>query len=91
MKKIIARLPYGLKLRWREVVDTIMLKEKRDVTVKDITDFIQIRARVANNSIFGKILSNAKRNDPNNHGKQRPRVINYGTQGKPYDKTSFGK
>ena len=69
LKKIIDRLPYGLKLRWREVVDTVMQKEKRDVTVKDITDFIQIRARVANHPIFGKILSDAKRNDPNNHGK----------------------
>ena len=32
LKNIIARRPYGLKLRWREVVDTVMQKEKRDVT-----------------------------------------------------------
>ena len=91
LKKIIDRLPYGLKLKWREIVDTVMQKEKRDVTVKDITDFIQIRARVANHPIFGKISSDAKRNDPNNYSKQRPRVRNYGTQGKPHDKTGVGK
>ena len=46
---------------------------------------------MANHPIFGKISSGAKRKDPNNYSKQRPRVRNYGTQGKPHDKTGVGK
>jgi hypothetical protein len=44
MRKIIDRLPFSLKAKWREVVDGIMQRERRDATVKDISDFIEARA-----------------------------------------------
>ena len=81
LRKIVDRLPFSLKLKWRELVDTTMQRENRDVTVKDITSFIETRARVANNPIFGK-LSCEKRNDSAKNRKQHPSARNCATHGK---------
>lgn len=69
LRKIVDRLPYPLRLKWRELVDTITQKEARDPNLKDITDFVEARSRVTNHPIFGKIQgepnrsSNLKHND----------------------------
>ena len=39
-------LPYPLRLKWCELVDTIMQKEARDPNLKDITDFVEARFKV---------------------------------------------
>ncbi|XP_071958625.1 uncharacterized protein [Antedon mediterranea] len=65
LRKIIERLPYRLRLRWREVVDTIIVKEKRDVNIKDITKFVTDKARVATHPVFGKIEPVKSTNSPN--------------------------
>lgn len=68
LRKIVDRLPYPLRLKWRELVDTITHKA-RDPNLKDITDFVEARSRVNNHPIFGKIQgepsqsSNLKHND----------------------------
>ena len=79
LKKIIDRLPYGLRLKWRDAVDTIAQRENRDVTLKDIADFVASRARAANHPIFGQITET--RNTPN-QGKPKPKARSYATQGK---------
>lgn len=33
LRKIINRLPFGMRLKWRDVVDGIVAKEERDVTL----------------------------------------------------------
>ena len=55
LRKIVERLPYPLRLKWRELVDTITQNEARDPNLKDITDFVEARSRVTNHPIFGKI------------------------------------
>ncbi|XP_028419080.1 uncharacterized protein LOC114544724 [Dendronephthya gigantea] len=55
LKKIVDRLPVSLRVKWRELVDVIIQKEDRELTVKDVTDFVIARARLANYPIFGKI------------------------------------
>lgn len=35
LKKIIDRLPYSMRLKWRDIVDCIIEEEARDVTVRD--------------------------------------------------------
>eukprot|EP00794_Sanderia_malayensis_P013184 gene13184-14532_t len=60
LKKVIDRLPYGLKLQWRDVVDRIMERENREITVHDITEFVSTKARAATHPIFGKIVNENK-------------------------------
>jgi hypothetical protein len=91
MRKIIDRLPFSLKAKWREVVDGIMQRECRDATVKDISDFIEARARVANHPIFGKISSDGRRNNSPNPRKQPFSVKNYATFGEQIPPTTFNK
>ena len=82
MKKIVERLPFSLKIKWRETVDSIMQREKRDANLRDIAEFIETRARVTNHPIFGKISNDNKHTDLPS-GKRQPHhhVRNYATQG----------
>ena len=57
LRKIVERLPYPLKLKWHDLVDTISQKEKRDPNLKDISEFVEARSRAANHPIFGKVQS----------------------------------
>ncbi len=91
MRKIIDRLPFSLKAKWREVVDGMMQRERRDATVKDISDFIEARARVANHPIFGKISRDGRRNESPNPRKQPFSVKNYATFGEQIPPTTFNK
>ena len=94
LRKIVDRLSFSLKLSWREKVDTVMQKENREVTVKDITDFIVARARVANHPIFGRIMNDSKQSGFSKTGKQQPRVKSYATQSnllQPYHATGVSK
>jgi len=56
-RKIIDKLPFGLKQRWREVADNISEEKKREITIEDITEFIDRKARAANHPIFGNLTS----------------------------------
>ena len=40
LKKLIERLPYTMRAKWRETVDRIIEREARDVTIKDINEFV---------------------------------------------------
>ena len=85
LKKIIDRLPYGFRLQWRDVVDRIIQRERRDITVQDITDFVLAKARAATHPIFGKITSDSKMKPaftkPNRQ--TGPRSAGFATQAEP--------
>ena len=55
LKKLIDRLPYTMRAKWRETVDRIIEKEARDVTIKDVNEFVSTRARATTHPIFGNI------------------------------------
>ena len=57
LRTIVEWLPYPLRLKWRDLVDTISQKEKRDPNLKDISEFVEARSRAANHPIFGKVQS----------------------------------
>ena len=61
LRKIVERLPYQLRLKWRDLVDAISQKENRDPNLKDISEFVEARSRATNHPIFGKV-----------HSEQRP-------------------
>lgn len=59
LKKIINRLPYGLRLKWRDTVDRIV-EDGRDVNVEDVTRFVTAKARAATHPVFGKVVNDNK-------------------------------
>lgn len=40
---LVNRLPYGLKLKWRDVADRITKTEEREITIEDIDNFVTLR------------------------------------------------
>ncbi|CAB4042467.1 hypothetical protein AC249_AIPGENE11142 [Paramuricea clavata] len=86
LRRIIDRQPVSHKLKWRELVDTIMRQKHREVTVKDLTDFVVARARVSTHPIFGKVNNSDGKNTGNvsNH-RQPSKVRNYAIEGNQTD------
>ena len=56
LKKLIDRLPYVMRAKWRETVDHIR-RQARDVTIKDINEFIAARARATTPRSLETLLS----------------------------------
>ena len=48
-------MPYKLQDRWRYKADQIMNEEQRDVTIEDISRFVEVLARSLNNPVCGKL------------------------------------
>ena len=44
-----------MRAKWRETVDRIIKRKARDVTIKDINEFVTARARATTHPIFGNI------------------------------------
>ena len=84
LKKIIDRLPFGIRLKWRDAVDHIIERENRDVTVKDIMDFVAAKARAATHPIFGKVVNENKGKQVNGKSSRKTqRGGGFSTQGTP--------
>ncbi len=60
MLKIIEKLPFSLRQRWREVADDITYNKSREITFDDVVKFAESRARVLNHPMFGKLTSDSK-------------------------------
>ena len=98
MQKIGEKLLFGLRQKWRENADTITEGEKREVSIDDIADFVQTKARVANHPVFGSVTNISRNFLDKNDAKRRnrhPRLKVYqgtklATQGNfPDDKTEL--
>ena len=63
------------------MADTITQRDRRDPTLKDITDFVEARARAANHPIFGKVSSDQKPVATSDRRTQRRTVKTFTTQG----------
>ena len=55
LKKIISRLPFDMRRKWRDIADDISECQRRDITIKDVALFIEKRARSASHPVFGEI------------------------------------
>lgn len=60
LQKVVEKLPYGLRQRWRDVADHITEEQNREITIQDITNFIDKKARAANHPLFGNLSNNAQ-------------------------------
>ena len=71
LQRIIGRLPLWLRQRWRERADHITEDLKREVTIGDIAEFVEAKARIANHPVFGNIYSNEDKNNAAGTGPKR--------------------
>jgi hypothetical protein len=55
--KIIEKLPFALRLRWRDLADDIISCKSREMTFDDVVSFMENRARALSHPIFGKLNS----------------------------------
>ena len=60
IQKLIFKLPYSMRERWRRVVDDIMELQGRPVKFDDLVSFIDREARIATNPVFGQISESSK-------------------------------
>ena len=71
LQRIIGGLPIWLRQRWRERVDYITEDLKREVTIGDIAEFVEAKARIANHPVFGNIYPNEDKNNAAGTGSKR--------------------
>lgn len=81
LKRIVDKLPFGLRLKWREVADRVTEKEGREITVDDLASFVEDRARVAAHPIFGDLSSDTfkTRNKADDRNSRRT-AVTFATQ-----------
>ena len=60
LKKIVSRLPFNLRQKWRDVADTIIERQEREVTISDVASFVEEKARILTHPILGDISSQPK-------------------------------
>ncbi|XP_068675732.1 uncharacterized protein [Montipora foliosa] len=87
LKKIIDRLPYSLRVKWRDTVDKVVETEARDVTVADIMKFVIARARAASHPVFGRVVieTKPKQSLPPKGLRKHPKADGFSSQGKADD------
>ena len=93
LKKIIDRLPYSLRIKWRDTVDRIVEADGRDVTVTDIMKFVTARARAATHPVFGKVTTENKPKQPPPPRDRRkpPQADGFTSLGRPTDGEASSK
>ena len=60
VRKLVLKLPFNLRVRWRRLVDDIMNTETRAIRFRDFVEFVDHEARVVTNPVFGSIVEDTK-------------------------------
>ena len=63
LRKIVNRLPFGLRRRWRDVADNITEKDEMEITIEDIAAFVAKTARAAAHPIFGSLAGDSAKDE----------------------------
>ena len=72
LRTIVQRLPFGLRQRWRDVADNITETQNREITIADLSDFVNAKARAATHAIFGDLSSHAPLSQGGSGVRRRP-------------------
>ena len=54
-RRSVEKLPFALRRRWHDITDSITKEQKRDVTIEDVTESVDKRARAMNHTQFGNL------------------------------------
>ena len=60
IQKLIFKLPFNMRERWRRSADDIMERQFRPVEFNDLVAFMDREARIATNPVFGNISGNTQ-------------------------------
>lgn len=60
IRKLVLKLPFNMRVRWRRLVDDVMETEARAPMFADFANFVDHEARIATNPVFGRILEDAR-------------------------------
>ena len=55
IQKLVLKIPYSMRERWRRLADDIMDRQLRPVQFSDFVAFVDREARILTNPVFGKI------------------------------------
>ena len=55
LHKIIKKLPFELRQKWRDIANDITEVRQRKIMIKDVAVFVEKRARASSHPIFGKV------------------------------------
>ena len=72
LRTIVQRPPFGLRQRWRDVADNITETQNREITIADLSDFVNAKARTATHAIFGDLSSHAPLSQGGSGARSRP-------------------
>ena len=61
---VVNRLPFSLKKAWLDVADDISSNQLREITIEDLSKFVEKKARARTHPIFGKIMNEQKVRTP---------------------------
>ena len=56
IRALVEKLPYNLQDGWRRLATDVAISGERQVRFKDLMDFVEREAKIANNPLFGKEL-----------------------------------
>ena len=60
IQKLVFKLPYSLRERWRRTADDVMKFQARPVEFSDFVAFVNCEVRIITNPVFGKISDSSK-------------------------------
>ena len=70
LKKLVEKLPFGMRRKWRDVAVRITEDERREISIQDVSKFVAAEARVATHPIFGSL--SAVNNHTDSNSKRKP-------------------
>ncbi|CAB3981723.1 PREDICTED: uncharacterized protein LOC107351089, partial [Paramuricea clavata] len=81
LQRIMEKLPFGLRQKWRYVADDITEVRQREITVEDIAVFVEKLARASSHPIFGKISKEMRSEKPAGKKERFPNGSSFFTNG----------
>lgn len=80
LQKIVAKLPYELRKKWRGVSVHVKRRKDRIANFKDLTEFISEEAEVMQDPIFGKISDTTSASKLERKEKSKPKSLKYNSK-----------
>ena len=81
LQKVVERLPFQLRQRWRDVADDIRNNKQREITFEDIARFVESKARALNHPVFGAINAEQRNQGRTPSNRRSGRSDNFATLG----------
>ena len=79
LQKVVRRLPFPLRQKWRDVADGITNNIQREITFDDLAKFVEAKARVLAHPVFGNVSGDAKTNSKDSKGLKNRKGTSFAT------------